>query len=102
MNTVLNLQDELNGPFDRVGQHTFRIVWNHAKLEVALGDEDAIVPTVLRHTCASRLVLSGIDMRLIQKFLGHRSYKSMLRYEELTDWTNFDACVPAIEVFTDY
>ena len=38
-------------------------IWNEAKAEVGLAADDQVVPHILRHTCASRLVQGGIDIR---------------------------------------
>ncbi|MGB1611160.1 MAG: tyrosine-type recombinase/integrase, partial [Flavobacteriaceae bacterium] len=37
----------------------------------------------LRHTCASRLVQRGIDLRVIQEFLGHKSISTTIRYAKI-------------------
>lgn len=44
------------GPFADIDQQQFRAVWNQAKADVGLGTDSDVVPHVLRHTCASRLV----------------------------------------------
>lgn len=41
-------------------QVRFRAIWNDAKVEVGLAKDDEVVPQILRHTCASRLVRGGI------------------------------------------
>ncbi|MBO6631600.1 MAG: tyrosine-type recombinase/integrase, partial [Psychroserpens sp.] len=38
---------------------------------------------MLRHTCASRLVQAGIDLRRVQTFLGHQTIQMTLRYAHL-------------------
>ncbi|RUV28575.1 tyrosine-type recombinase/integrase, partial [Mesorhizobium sp. M7A.F.Ca.MR.148.00.0.0] len=58
------------GPFTKLSQAQFRAIWNDAKAEVGLGADDQVVPHILRHTCASRLVQGGIDIRRVQMWLG--------------------------------
>ena len=59
-----------HGPFVDIKQYQYRKVWNDAKKSVGLGGDPDVVPHVLRHTCASRLVRGGIDMRRVQTWLG--------------------------------
>lgn len=41
-------------------------------------------PHMLRHSCGFALVLKDINLRKIQKFMGHRNIQSTLRYTHLT------------------
>lgn len=72
------------GPFSTIEQYKYRAVWNEAKREVGLGDEAGIVPYILRHTCASRLVIGGVDLRRVQLWLGHRTLRMTLKYDYLS------------------
>jgi integrase len=68
------------GPFIGIKQYQFRAVWNEAKKSVGLGNDPDVVPHILRHTCASRLVRGGVDMRRVQTWLGHQSLQMTMRY----------------------
>lgn len=48
----------------------------------AVGALPAPLPTPhdLRHTCLSRLVAEGVDLRTVQEFAGHESINTTLRY----------------------
>ncbi|OHV76141.1 site-specific integrase [Ensifer sp. LCM 4579] len=84
------------GPFSDVDQQKFRAVWNAAKQDAGLGDEADIVPHILRHTCASRLVRGGIDLRRVQMWLGHQTLTMTMRYAHLATH-DLDMCVPVLE-----
>ena len=84
------------GPFSMLTQPQFRAVWNNAKDEVGLGPDIQVVPHILRHTCASRLVQGGIDMRRIQMWLGHQTLQMTMRYAHLAT-NDLDSCVVVLE-----
>jgi integrase len=84
------------GPFATIAQAKFRAAWNEAKQEVGLGSEPDVVPHILRHTCASRLVQGGIDIRRVQTWLGHQTLQMTMRYAHLASG-DLDICVPILE-----
>lgn len=90
------LADRSPGPFSSVDPQKYRAVWNAAKQEAGLGAEEDIVPHVLRHTCASRLVRGGIDLRRVQMWLGHQTLEMTMRYAHLASH-DLDMCVPVLE-----
>jgi integrase len=84
------------GPFSMLTQPQFRAIWNEAKVEVGLGTDDQVVPHILRHTCASRLVQGGIDIRRVQMWLGHQTLSMTMRYAHLATH-DLDGCVTVLE-----
>jgi integrase len=84
------------GPFAMLTQPQFRAVWNDAKADVGLGSDVQVVPHVLRHTCASRLVQGGIDLRRVQMWLGHQTLSMTMRYSHLAT-NDLDRCVVVLE-----
>lgn len=84
------------GPFIGIDQQHFRADWNRAKEEVGLGNDNDVVPHVLRHTCASRLVRGGVDLRRVQTWLGHQTLQMTMRYAHLASH-DLDMCVPILE-----
>lgn len=85
-----------NGPFSALTQPQFRAIWNEAKAEIGLGKDDQVVPHILRHTCASRLVQGGIDLRRVQMWLGHQTLQMTMRYSHLAT-SDLDRCVAVLE-----
>lgn len=84
------------GPFTTLTQPQFRAIWNDAKAQVGLGADDQVVPHILRHTCASRLVKGGIDLRRVQMWLGHQTLQMTMRYSHLAT-SDLDRCVAVLE-----
>lgn len=84
------------GPFVGIKQYQFRAVWHEAKDEIGLATDTELVPHSLRHTCASRLVRGGIDIRRVQMWLGHQTLQMTMRYSHLATH-DLDVCVPILE-----
>jgi len=89
------------GPFKMLNAVQFRAVWNDAKQEVGLGNDVQVVPHILRHTCASRLVQGGVDIRRVQMWLGHQTLQMTMRYAHLAT-NDLDPCVGVLERTTPY
>jgi len=58
----------------------FREAFNHAKERAGLSD---IHMHDLRHTAASHLIMSGVDIRTLADILGHRTLQMVQRYTHL-------------------
>lgn len=84
------------GPFANVKYQRFLYQWKQVKREMGLKDDAQFVPHMLRHTCASRLVQAGIDLRRVQTFLGHQTIQMTLRYAHLATG-DLDQCVIALD-----
>lgn len=84
------------GPFLHIKQHQFRSAWHAARQDCGLGDDADVVPHILRHTCASRLVRGGIDLRRVQIWLGHQTLQMTMRYAHLAT-RDLEACLPVLE-----
>jgi site-specific recombinase XerD len=66
--------------------HTFRRVVADLKLNEEVTDpRDRVVYHSLRHTYASRLVISGVDLYPVQRLLGHSVSKMTERYSHLSN-----------------
>jgi integrase len=84
------------GPFIGISQPKFRHAWHEARKRAGLGSDKQIVPHCLRHTCASRLVRGGIDIRRVQMWLGHQTLQMTMRYAHLAT-QDLDVCVSVLE-----
>lgn len=96
LDAVCQITKKSSGPFSGIEQPKFRQVWHEAQAEVGLGSDKEVVPHCLRHTCASRLVRGGIDIRRVQIWLGHQTLQMTMRYAHLATH-DLDMCVPILE-----
>ena len=85
-----------SGPFAGIKQYQFRQVWHEARADIGLAGDVELVPHSLRHTCASRLVRGGVDIRRVQMWLGHQTLQMTMRYSHLATH-DLDVCVPILE-----
>lgn len=79
------------GPFAWVSYTAFRQRWQTARKHAGLAHDDQVIPHVLRHTCASRLVQKGVDIRKVRDWLGHASINTTMRYAHLAPKDLVDA-----------
>lgn len=70
------------GPFSMLSRRGLRTVWSRLREEFSPHLDDAVIHTY-RHTCASRLVMAGLDLARVQKWMGHESIQTTLRYAKL-------------------
>lgn len=70
-------------PFARIHYDSFHEAWKRAKRIAGLADDSQVVPHVLRHTCASRMVQGGVDIYRVKEWLGHSNISVTERYAHL-------------------
>lgn len=94
---IAGLRTEELGPFTALSGNQLQAAFRKAKEATPWARNDPeIVPHILRHTCASRLVGQGVDIYVVQKWLGHASIKTTERYAHLRPEA-LDAAVKALE-----
>lgn len=70
------------GPFEGIAYWEFRYAWERARKRLGPSYADAVIHT-FRHTCCSRLVQGGMDLRRVQIWMGHEDIKTTLKYAHL-------------------
>lgn len=66
--------------FRRVSEKKFYRVWWEMREAIGLDDDKQFVIHCLRHTCATRLLGAGVDIRTAMAWLGHKSIEQTQRY----------------------
>lgn len=84
MKSVLEARRGLPVPFP----YTVDMVesyWKHFRKHMGYEEDVGFVIHALRHTCASRLVQDGVDLKRVQAWLGHKSYVTTLKYAHMAE-----------------
>lgn len=61
---------------------SFKTAFNKAVKRLGL---KGVTPHTLRHTFASHLIMSGVDLRTVQELMGHKSIASTMIYSHLSE-----------------
>ena len=75
-------------PETRLPFVSIKHAWQTARVEAGLGD---LRIHDLRHSAASFMINSGVDLFAVGKVLGHADYKSTMRYSHLANETLLSA-----------
>lgn len=92
-----NHKEDSNQPLFTFTQDSFSHTWKTMKHMIGLGSDKDFVPHCLRHTCASRLIQRGVDLRVVQEWLGHRAISTTLRYAHLAP-KNLESARDVLEI----
>lgn len=87
------------GPFASMNRHEASRRFRQAVLESGVSPEGLVFHS-LRHTCASRLVMAGVDIRRVQAWMGHRTISSTMVYAHLAR-NSLQDVVAQVEAYTD-
>lgn len=83
------LHPESRGPFTGVShggltvdlkKNTIRHQWDDMRSVTGMGD---VTPHTLRHTCCTRLILGGVDVKRVMTWMGHTSIATTMRYMQI-------------------
>jgi site-specific recombinase XerD len=69
-------------PSTPVAISTIRYVCKRAAVDAGLSKH--VTPRTLRHCFATHLLEAGVDIRIIQELLGHRSLRTTARYTHVS------------------
>lgn len=72
--------------------------WDRARALMGLRDDRHFTLYALQHTCASRIVRRGVNLQVVQKWMGHKSYATTLRYAHLAP-DNMTEAINALESY---
>jgi integrase len=61
---------------------SFKTAFNKAVKRLGL---KGVTPHTIRHTFASHLIMSGVDLRTVQELMGHKSIASTMIYSHLSE-----------------
>jgi integrase len=70
------------GPFADLNKRRAQELWTRAKKKAGIKHRDCVVHC-LRHTCASRLLRAGVDIKVVKEWLGHSDLKTTDIYTHL-------------------
>jgi len=79
--------DGRRGPWRQLQPSFLRSAWDTMQTVTNL---PWLTPHVLRHTCATRLVTRGVDLRRVKDWLGHESIQTTMKYAKLQPNALFD------------
>lgn len=70
-------------PFQVIPIDTFRGHWERLRQHLGAEDDPCFVPHMLGHTCATRLVVKGVALPQVMKWMGHRNIQTTMKYAHL-------------------
>ncbi|API58449.1 hypothetical protein BSL82_03330 [Tardibacter chloracetimidivorans] len=80
--------------------HQLRYAWEQAREAMGLKSDPWFVFHACRHTCCTRLVMANVNLRVIQRFMGHKRIETTLRYAHVNDGMLVDALATLNSHFT--
>lgn len=81
------------GPFAGMQHNNMRSKWDTMREALHLPD---VTPHTLRHTCCTRLVLGGVDVKRVMEWMGHTAIVTTMRYMQIKP-TSLEEIVHVLE-----
>ena len=85
--------------FGDVAERRFYRDWIEMRDAIGLGDDEQFVIHMLRHTCCTRLLSAGVDIRTTMQWMGHTSIQMTQRYAHFIP-KNMDDAADALDELT--
>ena len=79
-----------------ISYEQFKSEWDTVAERLGLSEDRTWVPYVMRHTCASRLVQRGVDLRRVKDWMGHSTIHMTMNYAHLAP-RDLDVCAEALD-----
>lgn len=93
---ILDARKHLERIFEGLNNHSLRWQWDRLKDLMGMADDPQFIVHMLRHTCASRLVQRGVPLAMVQKWMGHKTIMTTMRYAHLAP-DNLTQAMKALE-----
>lgn len=74
------LRGDKAGPFTGLNKNNMKGWWE--KMRETIGFHD-VTPHTLRHTCCTRLVHGGVDIKRVMEWMGHNNVTTTMRYMQI-------------------
>lgn len=68
------------GVFSHISERKFYKAWHEMRRYLGLENDSQFVIHMLRHTCCTRLLGAGVDIRSVMEWMGHNSIEVTQRY----------------------
>jgi integrase len=88
---VLSNRTHLETPFASIEYNRVRLSWDRMKDKFGWPSGQGYKMHALRHTCGTRLANAGVDIRVIQEWLGHRDIRQTSKYVQVVSSSLADA-----------
>jgi len=76
---------------------SLRYEWDIARKAMGLDEDRSFVFHACRHTYATRAVQAGVNIRVLQRLMGHSAMNTTLRYAHVDDCTLTEAVTSSID-----
>lgn len=86
--------------FDFLSKRRFERIWTKMRNEMMLSDDKQFVIHAMRHTCCTRLLASGVDIRHAQEWMGHKDIRDTASYAHVVP-IKLQSAVKALEGYND-
>ena len=84
------------GVFTHISEPKFYKAWHEMRRYLGLENDSQFVIHMLRHTCCTRLLGAGVDIRSVMEWMGHKNIEITQRYAHFIP-SKLDGAVKALD-----